>query len=103
MRIPLWLGTNRETAALPPVVLVVDDDPSVRGVVAAIVAEGGYHVLTAAGGPQALQITTEAHVDLLLTDFMMPGMSGSELIRRVKSQGTISRFLVMSGRKDVAL
>ncbi len=98
----LSVRTNIGRAALPPVVLVVDDDPSVRSLVATIVAEGGYDVLTAAGGAQALQIATEAQVDLLLTDLMMPGMSGSELIDRAKSAGTVRRFLVMSARKDAA-
>ncbi len=80
-----------------PVVLIVDDDPSIRSLAALIVAGGGYGVLTAAGGPEALRITSQAHVDLLLTDFTMPGMNGAELIERVRSLGTTERFLVMSG------
>ncbi len=82
------------------VILVVDDDPSVLALVATIATRGGYEVLTAASGREALQITAERYVDLLVTDLAMPGMDGSELIQRIKSLGTISRFLVLSGWAD---
>ncbi len=84
-------------------VLVVDDDPAVLSLVALFIREGGYDVLTAASGQDALGILAEQHVDLLITDLVMPEMDGAELVRRARRLGAVSRFLVMSGYADMAL
>ncbi len=80
-----------------PMVLVVDDDPSVLSFVAQIVAGAKYNVVTASSGLEALEIAVERHVDLLITDSQMPGIGGSELITRIKASGAIKRFLMISG------
>ncbi len=80
-----------------PVVLVVDDDPSALSSVAQIVAGAKYDVLTASTGLDALDIAVERHVDLLITDSQMPGIDGSELIKRIKASGAAKRFLLISG------
>lgn len=80
-------------------VLVVDDEPTVRTLVATILAAGGYDVLTSSNGPDALRMAAEKRIDLLLTDMMMPGMDGVELITRARAEAgaSIGRFMVMSG------
>ncbi len=80
-----------------PMVLVVDDDPSVLSLIAQIVADAKYDVLTATSGLDALDIAVERHVDLLITDSQMPGIDGSELIMRIKASGAVKRFLMISG------
>ena len=62
-------------------ILVVDDDPWVRGLARDVLAREGYRVLEASNGQDAIRISAE-HPDpihLLLTDVMMPGMNGCDL------------------------
>jgi nitrogen-specific signal transduction histidine kinase len=66
-------------------ILVVEDEPAVRRLTCRILTREGYKVLEAADGPRALD-TWDAHpgeIDLLLTDVVMPGMSGKELAERL--------------------
>lgn len=65
----------------PPTILVVDDEPDIRQAVR-LVLEGGLRakVLDAASGEQGLKILSERRVDLIMTDFKMPGMNGVEFM-----------------------
>lgn len=62
-------------------VLVVDDEISVLQVASKVLRRGGYDVIEAPGGEEALRVAAEypGKIDLLLTDVMMPGMSGRKL------------------------
>jgi CheY-like chemotaxis protein len=68
-------------------ILVVDDEPGVLELVKIILTRQGYRILEADSGAKALEICERRGViiDLLLTDVMMPGMSGLALVRRLKS------------------
>lgn len=63
-------------------VLVVDDDPELRGTLADALREAGYIVATAHDGESALLLLHGIRVDLILVDLHMPGMSGLEFIER---------------------
>ena len=65
-------------------ILVVDDELSNAEVLALILHEEGFQVMVAGDGRQALERIEEAAPDLLITDYMMPGMSGVELARAVR-------------------
>jgi len=81
-------------------VLVVDDEAAVRDVTMRAVARAGYRVLGAASGAQALELLArEPNADavLLLTDVMMPGMSGHELAARAADRFPGVRIAAMSG------
>ena len=65
-------------------ILVVDDDDSLRRVTQVQLEQAGYAVTTAAGPEQALEELERAPFDLVLSDLKMPGMSGVELLRRVR-------------------
>lgn len=61
-------------------ILLVEDDPFVRGYVARLLTEAGYDVVTAANGAEALHLATDAtRFDLVITDVRMPIMDGREL------------------------
>ncbi len=79
-------------------ILVVDDDPSVLQVASKVLRRGGYEVVEAGGGEQALRLTEERNgrIDLLLTDVVMPGMSGRELAERLSARYPAVRLLFMS-------
>ncbi|MBL8208326.1 MAG: sigma-54-dependent Fis family transcriptional regulator [Blastocatellia bacterium] len=63
-------------------ILLVDDDASLRRVLAHHLTEAGYQVLTAADGKEGLRVFTEQQVDLVITDIQMPELSGLEMLRR---------------------
>ncbi len=63
-------------------ILVVDDEPNLRRVLAALLVRDDYDVETAEDGAQALEILKEHHIDMVLTDLRMPKVDGMELLRR---------------------
>lgn len=80
------------------VILVVDDDPAVLQVACKILQRGGYQVLRAASGPEALEVAEshEGRFDLLLTDIVMPVMNGRELGEALAARYPDVRILYMS-------
>ena len=65
-------------------VLVVDDDPAILRLLMHLLEQGGHRVRTALDGNQALQMLLQDCPDVLITDWMMPGLDGLELCRRVR-------------------
>jgi len=80
-------------------VLLVEDSDSVRAVVAKMLEEGGLTVLQASGGEEALAFARrgDAQIDLLLTDIVMPEVSGVELADRMERERPDVRILFMTG------
>jgi nitrogen regulation protein NR(I) len=62
-------------------VLIVDDEPNLRKILAAQLSRDGYDILTAEDGEQGLQILRENHVDLVITDLKMPKVDGMTLLK----------------------
>ena len=83
-------------------VLVVDDSPTIRKVVSWHLEARGYHALTAPDGHQALQALLAHRVDLVLLDFVMPGMNGLQVCRQLKAHPTLYRLpvVLMSAKGD---
>jgi signal transduction histidine kinase/CheY-like chemotaxis protein len=86
-------------------VLVAEDDPAVRGMVREVLADGGYTVLSAAGGEEALRRAREhpGPIRLLVTDVVMPGMSGPELADGIRRERPGLMVIFMSGYAADAL
>jgi len=76
-----------ETEQTPTRVLVVDDEESQRTALAGMIALWGYTVETAADGQEALDKLTTFPANVIVTDLMMPRMSGQDLLKRLKEQG----------------
>jgi two-component system, cell cycle sensor histidine kinase and response regulator CckA len=83
-------------------ILLVEDDSSVRDLVERVLRSRGYHVLAAQHGGDALQLAshTVRGVDLVLTDVVMPSMSGRELVEALQAARPALRVLYMSGYTD---
>jgi len=86
-------------------VLLVEDEPGVRGMVRSTLEQLGYTVLEASDGYEALRIIGQCNtsVHLLLTDVIMPEMNGRELAKRLESIRPATRVLYMSGYTDDTL
>jgi DNA-binding response OmpR family regulator len=79
-------------------VIIADDDPLIRGFEADFLATQGYEVVQAGNGEEALRLATAAQtVSLLITDFVMPGIDGVELIRRFRATHSETPVLMVSG------
>ena len=82
----------------PPTVLIVDDDSVFRQLEARALREQGYNVLQAGCADEALHLVgTTATLDLLLTDFDMPGADGLELTRQFRTLRPETPVLMVSG------
>jgi two-component system, cell cycle sensor histidine kinase and response regulator CckA len=90
---------RREDGGRGRVVLVVEDEPAVRALTRRILTRHGYQSLEAADGAEALEVCRRhgEEIDLLLTDVIMPAMSGRELAERVREDWPRLPVLYMSG------
>ena len=86
-------------------ILLVEDEAVVRDLVCEILREGGYAILCAPSGAEAMNISAEhaKPIDLLITDVVMPEMSGPELANRLRHARGEFRVLYMSGYTDDAV
>jgi DNA-binding NtrC family response regulator len=82
-------------------VLVVDDEPSMRKLVAAMLTDSGVACGTAASGEEALGVLEQREVVAILADLHMPSLSGMELLMQVRPRYPDLAFLVLTGEHDV--
>lgn len=82
-------------------VLVVDDAPQICKALSDVLTASGYAVRTAPSGERALQIMDTAEFDLIITDLKMSGMSGMDLIARVKERAPHVPVVILSGFGDM--
>ena len=90
--------TPSTTAGVRPSLLVIDDDNRVRTVVSWQLEAEGYAVREAADGNAAWQAIVEQRPDLVVLDLSLPGMSGLDLLRRLREAGDRTPVVVLSGR-----
>lgn len=86
-------------------ILLVDDEMSSAEVLALVLASEGYEVTVAADGHQAISRLMEAEPHVLITDFMMPGMNGADLVHAVRQMERFAGLPIMmiSGAPESAL
>lgn len=89
----------------PPRILLVEDELSSAEVLALLLADDGYEVTVAPDARQALLRLEEAAPDLLITDFMMPGMNGAMLVKALRDMPRYAALpvLMISGAPESAL
>lgn len=82
-------------------VLVVDDEESVRRFVERVLQDAGYRTALASDGPEAIEAAARlGSFDLLVTDVMMPQMTGDELARRLRMTEPKLKILYLTGYSD---
>ncbi len=105
---PAAAGTPRRatmTTEGDETILLVEDDDAIRAMLRTVLEKHGYRVLDAPNGRDALSLcdTVEARIDLVLTDVVMPHMSGRELAARLEAVRPGLTVLYMSGYTDGAI
>src|SRR5258708_15095059 len=78
-------------------ILVVDDEGAIRYSIGKALQRVGYHVTEAASGEEALQLMSDQEFEVVLTDIRMPGLSGVELLAKIKDKAPDSIVILMTG------
>lgn len=81
--------------------LVVDDSADTRELLQRILSSQGYEVLGAADVPEALSLLKGTHIDLVITDLKMPGVSGLDLVRHIRENMKQSEVMMITGYPSV--
>lgn len=76
-------------------ILIVDDDASVRSVVATVLEDQNHNIRVATGGTEALQLVEQKLPDLMVLDLMMPDMDGWEVLRQLRRSGLKAKIRVL--------
>jgi diguanylate cyclase (GGDEF)-like protein len=84
-------------------ILIVDDERFHRELFADVLSSAGHQIRAAASGEEALRILSEEHVDLVVTDIVMPGVDGIALVREVKRLDPDVEAIAITGHHDVRL
>ncbi|SRR5581483_1975481 len=84
-----------------PTILCVDDESNPLVLRKLVLEKAGYEVITARSGQEALEILASRVVDLVLSDHLMPGMSGAELAQQIKSQRPKLPVVLISGVNEM--
>jgi CheY-like chemotaxis protein len=87
-----------DTSAYRPVVLVVDDESAIADTVAEILSRSGYAAMTAYDGNEALETALVTPPEMLITDVVMPDMSGIELAIKMRRIFPDCKILLFSGQ-----
>jgi len=100
---PTAADTGSSISSVPvtpsrPDVLVVDDEPQVRQIVASYLESEGFDVRTAADGNEALAELARKRADLVVLDLMLPGVDGLTVLRRLRESGDDVPVIVLSAR-----
>ncbi len=82
-------------------ILVVDDEPNIRDLLASSLRFAGFDVLSAADGSTAYRLATEEHPDLIVLDVMLPDMDGFTVTRRLREAGITVPVLFLTARDDM--
>jgi two-component system cell cycle sensor histidine kinase/response regulator CckA len=98
-------GASKEDASGTESILLIEDDEQLRKTISRVLTARGYTVLEAAGSADAIELF-EIHpdrIDLVVSDMVMPGLSGPETIERIRRHRADAKVLYMSGYSDHAV
>jgi DNA-binding NtrC family response regulator len=83
------------------VILIVDDEEGLREGLSKLLEDEGYAVECAEDGEKALEIVRSTHIDLMLTDMRMPGMSGIDLLKQVRKIREEIGVIILTGYGEI--
>lgn len=82
-------------------VLIVDDEKDIRNLIAEIMKRKGYATVLAGDGYEALRLLKDRRVDIVVSDIMMPGLDGLNLVREIRKTSTVPVILLSARSDDV--
>ncbi|MDX1754629.1 MAG: ATPase, T2SS/T4P/T4SS family [Marinobacter sp.] len=88
------------SAKAPYRLLFVDDEPNILAALKRVFARENYELYFASSGQEALEVLEKQPVELIMTDFMMPGINGSELLRQVRERWPQTIRLMLTGHAN---
>ena len=83
-------------------ILLVEDDSDLRSVLAEVLTRGGYEVIEARNGEEAVLLFRQAPVDLVVTDLLMPEKDGFETLMELRAEKPAPKILAMSGGGELS-
>ena len=95
---PLGHGVVRAPAEAT--VLVIDDDPAMRDILATVAQQHGFGLQFAEDGAEGLRLAEQSDVDLILLDLSLPGMPGLDVCRRLRGAGVEVPIIILSASTD---
>lgn len=95
-------AADPDGAGLQPCVLLVEDDRSVRRYLEVTLQRLGYKVIAASDGLEALKLAMTSAIDVVVTDAVMPQMSGQELARFLRSNAKLAKLpiILLTGQEN---
>ncbi len=84
-------------------ILLIDDDPAVRGLISSILRKKGMDVVLAKEGSEGLQLMQDEKPDLVICDFQMPGMNGLEVLDQIKKDNPQIPVVILTAYGDATL
>lgn len=94
-------NSTTAASALVPNILVVEDEPVVRNLLARAYTQSGYTVVAAESAEEALTLLAEGNIDFVITDIRLPGMNGTELIAKIKENFSNIPVIAVTGYCDI--
>jgi len=82
-------------------VLIVDDEESIRITLAEFIKENGYSIKTASSGPEALALIEKKNFDVIVSDIVLPGMSGIILLQKIRQKSPDTQVIMLTGDPTV--
>ena len=103
LELPTTDESSTTKTEAPGVILAVDDMPENRELISRLLSRAGHTVITAESGEEALELLETRGVDVVLLDLMMPGIGGSQVLRRMKEHDGLraTPVIMISGRQDM--
>ena len=84
-----------------PLLLVVDDEPSVRALLAALGKREGFEVVACDNGSEGIDVLRRRHVDLMLLDLHMPEVNGLDVLKATEQTGDSTHVVLMTGQGSI--
>jgi CheY-like chemotaxis protein len=95
-------SSTSASATTPSTLLLVDDEENILSALRRLLRRDGYRILTANGGEAGLEVLGREHVDVIVSDQRMPGMTGTEFLSRARQKWPNTIRIVLSGYTELA-